>query len=189
MNTSVGGSRRGESDLATAVTLILMWACGSCDAAQASSVPTPPPSVTVSEVVELDEVKVLGLKLYQMRERMIAAEERFYARYNELNRNNDFDVECKSEAPLGTRLRRRSCKPVYYANAQAEEAQAILRGDLPVDAQTVLLERMEEYRKQALAVINSDPKLRQLVREREKLEELYIKARNERMKGRWILFE
>jgi hypothetical protein len=154
-------------------------------AGEAAPVPVRPDT----ELTELDEVRVLGVKVSQMRARLIAAEERFYARYNELNTNNDFDVECKSEARLGTRLRRRSCKPVYFANAQTAEAQAIILGDDPVDAQVVLLERMEEYRKAALAVINSDPKLRKLARDREKLEELFIKERNKRMKGRWILFE
>lgn len=138
---------------------------------------------------ELDEVVVRGTKLWQMREAILNAEKRFYALYNELNTNDDFDVHCDREAPLGSRILRRVCRVSYVADAQAEYAQALLAGYDAPDPELVELERAEEFRATALQVINSDKRLLKLVRERELLEATYLEERRKRLKGRWILFE
>ena len=39
---------------------------------------------------DLDEVQVLGKKLWQMREEMLEAEERFYTQYNKINTEERF---------------------------------------------------------------------------------------------------
>jgi hypothetical protein len=77
----------------------------------------------------------------------------------------------------------------FYEKAQAEEAQALLRGEFAPPADLVAVERSAEYEKKALAVINAHPELLKLVREREALEKRYIATRKARFKGRWILFE
>lgn len=143
----------------------------------------PPP------LEELDEAKVKATKLWQIRENMVALEEQFFARYNELNKNDDYDVHCSSEAPLGTRFKKRVCRIAYHEDAQAAEAQALLGGYSAPPASMVLLARYSDYEKNALAVINSDVRLRRLVREREELEKRYIAERKRRFKGKWILFE
>ena len=38
------------------------------------------------------------------------AEDRIYARFNELNEDDVFDVGCSIEPPTGTRLGRRMCR-------------------------------------------------------------------------------
>lgn len=138
---------------------------------------------------ELDEVVVRGTKLWQMREAILNAEKRFYALYNELNADDDFDVHCDMEAPLGTRLESRVCRVAYVADAQADFAQALLAGYEAPRPEIVALERANEYRAAALKVINSDKRLLKLVKERERLEAKYLEERRKRFKGRWILFE
>lgn len=138
---------------------------------------------------ELEEVVVRGTKLWQMREAIVNAEKRFYALYNELNTNDDFDVHCDLEAPLGTRLKSRVCRVAYVADAQADFAQALLAGYEAPSPEIVQLERADEYRAAALKVINGDKRLLKLARERERLEAKYLEERRKRFKGRWILFE
>ncbi|MET0280379.1 MAG: hypothetical protein ABW278_04545 [Steroidobacteraceae bacterium] len=138
---------------------------------------------------ELDEATVEATKLWQMREKMVALEERFYALYNDLNKDDDFDVHCAMEAPLGTRLKKRVCRIEYFENAQAEEAQALLGGYSAPPADLVLMSRYPDFTKTMLGLINGDPRLRKLVREREALEKRYIAERKKRFKGKWILFE
>lgn len=162
--------------------------------ASIASVPAAQPvsplgSSQSEELEELDEAKVKATKLWQMREKMVALEEQFYARYNELNKNDDFDVHCAMEAPLGTRLKKRVCRIEFYEDAQAREAQAFLDGSVAPSADSVMLERRDEFTKAMLGVINSDTRLRKLIREREELEKRYIAERKRRFKGKWILFE
>jgi len=53
----------------------------------------------------------------------------------------------------------------------------------------VALMRQDDYRKSVIAVLKANPRLYQLLRERNELERKYERVRKERMKGRWILFE
>jgi len=137
----------------------------------------------------LEEVEVIGKKLSKLRQEVIEAEERYYALYNELNTNDDYDVHCVLEAHIGTRIKSRVCKAVYVAKAQEDEAQAFLQGRVVAPASLVALTRQDDFRKSAIAVIKANPKLFDLLRERNELEQKYERVRKERMKGRWILFE
>jgi hypothetical protein len=143
----------------------------------------------VTETTELPEVQVLGKRLYQMRQDIIKAEDRFYAKFNELNTDDDFDIHCTMEAPTGTRLKQRACRVQFYEKAQADEARAFLTGDYAPPADLVVLQRHAEYEQKALALLKAHPELLKLARERDALEKKYNATRKERFKGRWILFE
>jgi hypothetical protein len=54
------------------------------------------------------------------------AEQRFYARYNELNTRPKYAVKCYDEAATGTRFKQKYCKPVYQTNAEAAEAREFM---------------------------------------------------------------
>lgn len=150
---------------------------------------SPADSLTEEEEQELDEVIVSGMTLRQMRDAIIAAEQRFYDRYNEVNRVDDFDIHCRNHAPLGTRIKRRECLIAFQEEAQMQYARAVLTGGYSPDPVMMTLERRDEFRRNALAVINGDARLRRLLRERERLEEKYQAERRKRFNGRWIRFE
>ena len=146
--------------------------------------------VAAGQLEELDEVHVRGTRLWQMRREIVSFEDRIYARYNELNTNDDFDVNCGREARLGTRIAQRVCRVQYYEDAQAEYASALFSGyPPPPSPEIVELERGEEFRRHMLAVINGDRELRRLIRERDALEKRYLKEREKRFEGRVVLFE
>jgi hypothetical protein len=144
-----------------------------------------------ASVEQLDEVTVEGQRLDQMRERIVAAEDRFYALYNELNKDDEFDVHCAKEAPLGTRLRKRTCEPVFYTRAEEEYGVSfwmLLRGDAgggsAKSPTLVALERDREYKAAMLKIVKDNPALLRLLQERSRLEELYNAAHQRRFKGR-----
>lgn len=56
------------------------------------------------------------------------AEERFYARYNELNTKKKYAVRCSDEASTGTRFKKKTCKPVYETEAQAAQGREFILG-------------------------------------------------------------
>lgn len=158
--------------------------------AQGADAPQPAAPVQAAENAEqLDEVVILGKKLYQLRQDVVKAEDKFFEAFNELNKDDDYDIKCEKTTTAGTRLKSRQCQPVFFSEAEAAEARAMLTGEYAPPAQLVAVERADDYRKKVLEVINKSPKLRKLVRERDALEQGYLKARQERFKGRWILFE
>ncbi len=144
----------------------------------------------VSTTTDLPEVEVVGKRLYQLQKAIIQTEDKFLARYNELNQDRDFDVHCRQEAPAGTRIQKRICRVHFYELAEEEWARYQLDPSNyyapPPDL--VALQRADEYQRKALAVINSDTELRRLLRAREALEKKYYAARKEAFKGRWIAF-
>lgn len=176
---------KGKSISTLVLAMLALTSTGPLRAASAPAASAP----AAAETTELPEVQVVGKRLYQMRQDIIKTEDKFFALYNELNKDDDYDVHCIMEAPTGTRLKQRICRVKYYEKAQAEEAQAMLHGEYAPPADMIALERGPEYEKKALAVINAHPELRRLIRERDALEKKYNATRKERFKGRWILFE
>jgi len=171
---------KGKSRWAVNLAVLVLASAGAAQVASAAA---------ATESTELPEVQVMGKRLSQMRQDIIKTEDKFFALFNELNKDDDYDVHCGNEARTGTRLKQRVCRVHYYEKAQADEARAFLTGDYAPPADMIALERGPEYEKKALAVINAHPELRKLIRERDALEKKYNATRKERFKGRWILFE
>ena len=133
---------------------------------------------------ELEQVHVYGSKedLWQLRQAIIEAENRFYERYNELNSNDDFDVKCRVEARTGTRLTTRTCRPLYQEDAVQEGAKQAVelrqgfqsyRGEAllgatspPVPAAIKILARRPEFERNMRNVVRKHPELTALLRER-----------------------
>jgi hypothetical protein len=175
---------KGKTALKVALAAVALICTGGVQAALGA----------VTETTELPEVEVVGKYLYEMRQEIIKAEDRFYALFNQLNKDDDFDSAM--QAPLGTRLKSRVCRLQFYEKAQAErfltatapDPDQLLLAGTP-DPDMLLLERKAEYKRKALAVINAHPELLRLIRERDALETKYNAAYRERFKGRWILFD
>lgn len=50
-------------------------------------------------------------------------EEDFVKRFNELNQDDDYDVDCYSYTSTGTHLTKEICEPKFFRNARREDAQ------------------------------------------------------------------
>ena len=167
------------------VMVLAMWCMPGSVVLQAAAAQLPTP------VEQLEEVTVEGQRLYQMRQRIVAAEDRFYSLYNELNKNDEFDVHCANEAQLGTRLAKRSCRAVFLERAQADYGLSIwltLRGDAgggtAKSPTLVAMEREQEYQAAMRKVVTDNPSLAQLLRERGRLQQQYDAARRKRFERR-----
>jgi hypothetical protein len=170
------------SSLGGMVVLVLAM-LSICPAQSATSTAT-----TSGPSSELPEVVVESKRLSRMRQEIIQVENRFFALFNDLNTEDDFDVHCRHNTPTGTRIQQRVCLVQFYEEAQAEWARAQLTGDYAPPAELVALERGPEYRRRALAIINAHPELRRLVKERDALEKKFLATRKERFKGHWFGF-
>ena len=61
--------------------------------------------------------------LSRLRQEMYDAEEAFYAEFNAVNSDDEFDVRCKLEAPLGSRRKEHACKADFLWKYEAEAAR------------------------------------------------------------------
>ena len=126
--------RRSRYGLRAAVALLMGLAlAGRLSAA------TEPASSSTERVLE--EVVIEGMAAWQLQQAILETEDRFFALYNELNKDRDYDVRCANEAPLGTRLKRRICRVQFFEDAEAAQARAFLTGEYAPSPEMVMLER------------------------------------------------
>ncbi|MEP7314512.1 MAG: hypothetical protein ABI859_18155 [Pseudomonadota bacterium] len=152
----------------------------------------------LSAVRSLDEVVVTGKldSLSEARKAIVEAEDRFYARYNQLNEVDAFDINCRMETPTGSHLSFRVCVPRYVdEGTQAEAARLVMAnatgGSVMVaSAASVRATLMPEMKKRTLALVRKDPELLRALLERARLEQYYKELRAEKFRdGRWIVWD
>jgi hypothetical protein len=104
--------------------LAVLGAAVACRAVSAQDIPVqsasrPPPPGGDDEIVVYGSVHDLRLQLLHARDAMLA-------RWNEVNGDDKFDIHCKWEAPIGTRIKRESCVSNIWAELDAKIGQAFL---------------------------------------------------------------
>jgi hypothetical protein len=117
----------------------------------------------------------------QVRRALLAAEDRFYARYNELNTDDEYDVSCRVEAPLGQRLKERYCEPRFVQEAARDNTASVLnasRGSAGnnfarAQSDSRLGPKMDEFRRRMQQLVGQDPALQSALVERVRLEQQY----------------
>ena len=66
----------------------------------------------------IDDIVVVGKKSTSaLRRDVFQSEDDFYALYNKLNDDNEYDVRCFYETPTGPRMRNHVCRAVFVSNA------------------------------------------------------------------------
>ena len=85
------------------------------------SAPAPAPAAAAPEILEeLDEVVVHGR---QLKEEIIKAEDKYFALFNEVNKDDRYDTHCVSLAmERDSHLQHRACIPGFVADAIADWA-------------------------------------------------------------------
>jgi hypothetical protein len=191
----------------------LVLACLAMPVA-ATEQPATAPDSSRSEAI--DEVLVRGTRLRELRAEIVAAEDRFYARYNELNKVDDFDIACAEDAHTGTRIPRRRCFTKVQQDAKAQHGLEVLQmfqqqsGSGPADPSqsdarsagmtavgrppntdpvAVWEARFDEYRDNMLYLMKMHPELRRMAREAEKAQRRYDDEHRRRLRGRLLLIE
>jgi hypothetical protein len=156
------------------------WALACWQVCFAAEIGVQQPDESLEEV----QITATSSKLTEMRVELEKAEDRFYDKYNELNEEREFDIHCNMEKRTGTNLSARVCRPQFVADATADEAMAYLTGRAIQPSAMIINVRYPEFEKKMLAVINSSPELRKLIKEHDRLEKRYEKLRKEYFKRR-----
>jgi len=109
------------------------------------------------------EVTVSAIRrLAELRKEMLAAEDRFIAKYNELNKEREYAITCNDEAHTGSRFLRRVCRPEFVSNATGYEARQWFRGSYSPPAPVIIESKTAGFRQNLLDLASHDAELRWL---------------------------
>lgn len=87
------------------------------------------------EEAAIDEITVIGAReLRTLRIEIARAEDEIFTIFNELNEDDDYDMVCKTERPVGTHIARRVCRARLFREKMAEDAKRAMDGDVMTGA-------------------------------------------------------
>jgi hypothetical protein len=138
-------------------------AAASAQDAAAADAPRQPPT-TVD-----DEVIVRGQTRKDLRLQIEIAENAVYARFNDINSTDDFDIHCRDEMLTGSRIPRRICQANFWRDAQADAGQETtraLQGAFAFDPQAIKGEaiyRRTQFDEEMRRLISEDKELKEAV--------------------------
>ena len=89
----------------------------SQDTSQSPNPSRAPEGLIPYEIVITPTISRTGL-----RELIEDVEEDFYEQFNELNIDDDYDIVCYKNTPLGTHIWRRTCEPIFMYKMRGEMA-------------------------------------------------------------------
>lgn len=146
---------------------------------------------------ELEEIVVNARKdsLSSLRLAIIAAEDRFYERWNTLNDDDALDVQCRTEAPTGSRLTRRTCAPLLLDEVSRDEALLLfsrsgLGGNMTVRSVGELQDMAAaELKRRTLPLLETDQELRLALLERAKLQQLFDDLHRVKFEHRFVVWD
>jgi len=113
-----------------------------------------------------------------LRKQIAKTEQEFFALYNTLNTDRQYDMLCKMDRATGTTLAKRVCQPRYVETVQrdhaSERVQAAARGGPGIDATNPgaapSFWQDDGFRKNMLEVMRKSPKLQALGEKRDALQ-------------------
>ncbi len=159
-----------------------------------SAIPPGAPVTTrdISELQSLDDVVVTGHlnSLSGIRKALVESEDRFYARWNELNKDPAWDVQCETRAPTGTRIAVRSCDPAKVEEERHEEAMRLLGmgGNVRFTSIDEIRSQVNpELKAMMVRMVKSDPQLLLALVEHAKLVQIYEQTRRQKFAGHWFV--
>lgn len=175
---------------------LCLVACSLALSAMAQNAPADFASTVANTTSQIDEVIVSGGldSLSQLRKAVDRAENRVYERYNEINRHNDYDLECLTEAPLGSRQKSKKCHPRYVSDALHEDGFDVLFRNQNSAARlrsvsALAAGKQSFLRKAMLEAARNDPQMQRAMVEHALLKERYEKVLKEKIAARRIVWD
>lgn len=153
------------------------------------------PAQDIMQVTSLDEVVVTGKlgTLSGLTRAIHEAEDRFYERYNELNKEELLDIQCRTEAPVGSNLKHRYCQPKAVdeaTRAQALGLYSVREGNVSMQStDSIRLALQPELKKRTLQMLDKDPELRRALLEHARLTQMYDEMRARKFRGRAAVWD
>ena len=166
----------------SAMLLLALTSVGLCQNAPVRELESDP-----TETIE--EIIVYGDKsLVQLRFEMYKAEEVVFELFNSLNSDDEFDIHCYKEAPIGSHIKRRICKPNYVRELEAEATSRWLLGGQPyIDPVARIQQKDKLLREEMEALVIERPGLLKALSEFSDAEQILEAERQRRCEGQIII--
>ena len=164
-----------------AILLLALVPVGMC---QTTSVQKeePVPSDTI------DEVTVYGNKsLLVLRQELYEAEDNAYAVFNSLNSDDEYDVQCYREAPVGSHIKRRVCRPNFVNDATPDDARKGQLGLPNKDAWAIVQQKNKILREKMEALVVKHPELFKALEEFSNSKQVLESEHQRRCGGRFLM--
>jgi len=175
---------------------LCLVACSLALSAMAQDAPADFASTVANTTSQIDEVIVSGGldSLSRLRKAVDRAENRVYERYNEINRHNDYDIECRTEAPLGSRQKSKKCHPRYVSDALHDDGFDVLfrnqNSAVKLRSVSALASGKQSFlRKAMLEAARTDPEMQRAMIEHSLLKERYEKVLKEKTSRQQVVWD
>lgn len=145
--------------------------------------PAPQPAA------DIDEVIVPGRSPATLRVEIERLEAVVYDRWNALNSNDEFDIQCLEMEPTGSNITQRTCAPKFVIAAESRATQDAVRGRSRADsfsgeAAQIMAQKSRELTEEMQRVAREDEQfLRDLAR-LDELKQLQASGRDQRRGSR-----
>jgi hypothetical protein len=143
----------------------------------------------VDEPLPEVEINARRESLGHLRLEIVRLEQDFYAKYNELNKDDQYDIHCGRVTPTGSLLKRRECQPVFVARAMEAQVQGALRGYPVQPASGVINRKWPDFEKTLVEAIRAHPELQKLAGAHATMQQHYEAVRKVKFKGKLIVFD
>lgn len=127
-------------------------------------------------------------KLSKLKREIEKSGDAFFDAYNTVNTDPEYSVSCLVDYPWA-RWRVHTCTPQFVLDARWDGVgrRALAARALKADARVVL--KYADYRKHLLEVVEKNPKLIKLLEDYNMLTKHYQTVLDEKLKGKWIVFD
>jgi hypothetical protein len=156
--------------LRDAVVAVAACCAAYCLPAPAQEAVAPATSAAVAEPPAPPDIVVRGRSFTELRLQILRAEEAVFGRFNDINSSDDFDIHCRAEVFLGSRIAKRSCVSNSWREQDTNIAQSMLgqlRGETGPSPQQFVSEQQAMQHK-------LDEEMGRLAREDEQLAEAVL---------------
>lgn len=124
-----------------------------------------PMTAVAQDEEAIDDIVVVGEKsTAALRRDVYQSEDDFYALYNKLNDDDEYDVRCFYETPTGTRMKNHVCRAAFVSNAYMKHAS---RNGFDVkrvanqDASPAMQEKTAKFQEKLETLIATNPELQE----------------------------
>lgn len=185
---SLQRNSRISKGLATGIALLLM--VSPCAMSQDNSVQETGEDRTET----IDEIVVFGDKsLVRLRQELYRAEEAAFDLFNLLNSDDEYDIHCYYETPIGSHIKQRVCKPNYARKlAAAATAKWLVSrqagaGQAYRDALPQIQQKDALLRAEMEELVVRQPELQKALSEFSEAKRILEEERQRRCEGRIII--
>jgi hypothetical protein len=165
------------------VMLAGVFAAGGFAIAEDASAPAIDP---LANTAVDEEVVVRGrMRRSTLRVQIELAEEAFYNRFNEINSHDEFNIVCRREVEIGSRIPRRKCEPNFWRQAEADVGRETVIGlqggyaNNPQQFMGLAHFKSVQLEKEMRELAAADPELRQALARLATLRQAYSEYGND----------